>query len=253
MEFVALGKTDLMVSRASFGTGNIEKFDKDENACEVVRKGYEAGINFFDITSLESENACRYAFYDIRTSVILGAQTTSSTASGIFLDVDEFLSNFQTDYIDIFHIHNLPFVPSAKQEDGIFEALQNLKKSGKVRHIGFSSESLILAQEAAESSLFETIRYPFNFLANEEEKELVRFCEHNDIGFIAYKPLAGGRIKNIPLAFGFLRQFDSVVPVWGFSSAEEVLQIMYFESRPPQLDDIFFAEIEKEKTLLSGL
>ena len=45
MEYVALGKTNLMVSRTSFGTGGVEDLD-DEEALSIINKGYEKGINF---------------------------------------------------------------------------------------------------------------------------------------------------------------------------------------------------------------
>ncbi len=252
MEYVALGKTNVMVSRTSFGTGGVEKLSV-EAATALVKAGYESGINFFDIASSSPGNPVRYAFYDIRNSIILGAQTTSVTAGGIIQDVEQFLLDFQTDYIDILHLHNIPFVPFPKQEDGIYETLQSLKSHGKIHHISFSSESLLLVQEACETGLFNTVRYPFNYLSTEEEKDFVKWCESKEIGFIAYKPLSGGKIKNIPLAFGFLRQFDPVVPVWGFSTDEELQQVLYFESRPPLINEQFLSEIEKEKALLSGL
>lgn len=252
MEYVALGKTNLMVSRTSFGTGGLIQTSV-ETATNLLKAGYEAGVNFFDIASTQDENPVRYAFYDIRKSVIIGAQTTSITASSIMQDVEHFLNDFQTDYIDIFHVHNLPFVPVPKQEDGVYETLLSLKSKGKIHHIGFSSDSLLLVEEAAESGLYETIRYPFNYLSNEEEQEFVKYCELHDIGFIAYKPLSGGKIKNIPLAFGFIRKFDSAVPVWAFSTEEQLQQILYFESRPPLIDEQFMAEIAREKTILSGL
>lgn len=252
MEYVALGRTNLMVSRTSFGTGGVEN-NTVETATSLMKAGYEAGVNFFDIACCTEANPVRYAFYDIRNSVILGAQTTSQTASSIMKDVEQFLIDFQTDYIDILHVHNLSFVPVPKQEDGVYETLLSLKSKGKIRHIGFSSDSLLLAQEAADSGLFGIIRYPFNYLANEEEQEFVKYCEQKEIGFIAYKPLSGGKIKNIPLAFGFLRNFDSAVPVWGFSTEEQLQQLLYFESRPPLIDEQFMAEIAREKALLSGL
>ncbi len=252
MEYVALGKTNLMVSRTSFGTGGVVR-NTIEAATALIKTGYESGINFFDIAAISNENPARYAFYEIRKSVILGAQSSSQSPNELMQDVEKFLNDFQTDYIDILHLHNLPFVPFPKQEDGIYETLHSLKSKGHIKHIGFSSESLLLAQEAADSGLYETIRYPLNYLSNEEEEEFVRFCESKEIGFIAYKPLSGGKIKNIPLAFGFLRKFDSAVPVWGFSSDEELNQVLYFESRPPLIDEQFLSEIAKEKALISGL
>ena len=59
--------------------------------------------------------------------------------------------------------------------------------------------------------------------------DLVKKCAKNEIGFIAMQPLCGGVLSNIPLALGYIHQYENVVPVWGARSAEELQQILYFD------------------------
>ena len=70
-------------------------------------------------------------------------------------------------------------------------------------------------------------------------------CKEKEVGCIAMQPLNGGVMSNIPLAFGFLRQYENVVPVWGARSPDELQQILYFTKNPPRLDEQFYAEADK--------
>lgn len=252
MEYIALGKTNLMVSRTSFGTGGLEKLD-DEHALSIINKSYEKGINFFDIASVSSANPLRYAFIDKRDSVVLGFQSSAPNAKILQEDLDEYFKIFKTEYIDLLHLHQLSFVPTKKDSSGLIAYLDELKKAGKIKHFGYSTESLSLAEEAIETGLFATLRYPFNYVSNAQEIDLIAQCKEADLGFIAYRPLHGGKIKNIPLAFGFLHQYETVVPVWGFQSQDELQQILYFEENPPLVDEQFLRDVEQEKALFFGV
>ena len=84
-------------------------------------------------------------------------------------------------------------------------------------------------------------------ISSEKTLELVELCAANDMGFLAMQPLCGGVLRNIPLAFGFLHQYEEVVPLWGVQSAEELEQILYFNERPPIIDEQFRKEIDKER------
>ena len=74
---------------------------------------------------------------------------------------------------------------------------------------------------------------------------LVKLCEEHDVGFIAMQPLCGGVIENIPLAFGYLHQYESVLPIWGIKNQEELNQILYFNEHPPVIDEKFHEDVEK--------
>lgn len=252
MEYVALGKTNLMVSRTSFGTGGVEDLD-DEEALSIINKGYEKGINFFDLASVSLQSPLRYTFIDKRDSVILGVQTSAKNANELLEEVENFFTVFKTDYIDLLHLHHLAFVPVKNDSSGLIACLERLKEEGKIKYYGFSTESLSLAEEAIESGLYATLRFPFNYVSNAQEIDLLRLCKEAELGFIAYKPLLGGKIQNIPLAFGFLRQYETAVPVWGFRSEDELQQIIYFEEHPPQVDSQFLQDIEQEKALFFGV
>ncbi len=70
------------------------------------------------------------------------------------------------------------------------------KAQGKIRHIGITNHRLGVADEAIESGLYETLQFPFCYLATEKDIELVEKCKQAGMGFIAMKALSGGLINN---------------------------------------------------------
>jgi predicted aldo/keto reductase-like oxidoreductase len=71
-----------------------------------------------------------------------------------------------------------------------------------------------------------TIQFPLNFVSNEAVHELVPLAWERNVGFIAMKPFAGGRIRDANLAVKYLLQFDNVVPDPGIERVEEIEEIV---------------------------
>ncbi len=254
MEYVALGKTSLLVSRTAFGAMSldckeIEDFGEnaDEKACAIVHQAYDAGVNFFDIA--HSHEVCEQrlgaSLHGIRQNVILATKTSAHTVEKLRYDLKASRDALESDYIDLYQIENPDKLPRPKDDSGIYDELLSLKKLEIIRHIGLATENIDIAKEAVESGLYETIQFPFNLLSGEEAKNIVYLCKEKEVGCIAMQPLNGGVMSNIPLAFGFLRQYENVVPVWGFHTQEELQQILYFDSHPPVIDDQFKMEAER--------
>ena len=82
------------------------------------------------------------------------------------------------------------------------------KAQGKIRHIGITNHRLAVADEAIESGLYETLQFPFCYLATEKDIELVEKCKQAGMGFIAMKALSGGLINNSAAACAFEAQYE---------------------------------------------
>jgi len=76
------------------------------------------------------------------------------------------------------------------------------------------------------SDCFETLMFPFNFITCEPEDELLPLCRKHDVGFIAMKPLAGGALDNVTIAFKYLLQFPDVLPIPGIEQPREIQEIV---------------------------
>jgi predicted aldo/keto reductase-like oxidoreductase len=113
--------------------------------------------------------------------------------------------------------------------------LEAQKKAGVIRHIGVSSHSLDMAKEMVKSDRFETLLFPFNFITDEAERELLPLCREHDVGFIAMKPLAGGMLDNATLCFKYIFKFPDVVSVPGIEKIAEIEEIVGILNRPLEL------------------
>ena len=245
MEYIRLGKTNLLVSRVSFGAMRLTDSVGTDDAALIIRKAYDSKINFFDSTHkvLLSEQLLGDALYDIRRNVFLSTSTRGKTAKEITEDLEASLMALHTDSVDLFQLEIEKFLPLPGGADKIYDTLETLKKQSKIKHFGIITTNYETAKKVAESNLYETLQFPFNVLSSEQAVEIVKLCEENDIGFIAMQPLGGGLLENVPIAYGFLSQFESVVPLWGVQKMEELEQILYFNEHPPVIDEKFQADV----------
>ena len=134
----------------------------------------------------------------------------------------------------------------------MYEAMEEAKKQGKIKHIGITNHRYSVAEEAVESGLYETVQFPFSYLAGEREKKIVDMCKEKNIGFIAMKALSGGLITNSALAYAYMSGFGHVEPIWGIQREEELDEFLSYQENPPVLTDGMKEEIEKEKKELAG-
>lgn len=253
MDYIRLGKTNLLISRIAFGAMRLSESSVDENATVLVRKAYEAGINLYDTSSKYplSEKLLGDALYDIRNNVILATTTSAKNWSELTENIENSLMTLHTDSVDLYQFEAENFLPLPNQEDRIYETLVELKKKGKIKHFGIVTTDFELAKKAIESDLYETLQFPFSVVNSDYASDLIKMCEEHDVGFIAMQPLGGGLLENIPIAYGFLNQYESVVPIWGVKSLEELNQILYFREHPPVIDETFQKDVEKIRSFFN--
>lgn len=247
MEYIRLGRTNLLISRVAFGAMKLTDAGTDEDAALIVRKAYDSGINFFDTSrkTPESEKLLGDALYDIRRNVFLSTTTSAKTVSEITNDLETSLMTLHCDTVDLYQLETDVFLPVPGGADKIYDTLLEFKKQKKISNIGIVTTNLETAKKAVLSDLYDTLQFPFSMISSEETIELVKLCEEHDVGFIAMQPLCGGLVENIPLAFGFLHQYENVIPIWGVQTQEEMSQILYFNEHPPVIDEKFHEDVER--------
>ena len=193
---VTLGSTGITVNKNGFGALPIQRIS-DEDAVYLVRKAYEGGITFFDTARCytDSEKKVGMALEGIRDKVFIATKTMADTVEEFWKDLGTSLENLRTDYIDLYQFHNPSFCPKPGDGTGLYEAILEAKAQGKVRHIGITNHRLAVANEAIDSGLYETLQFPFCYLATDKDLELVSRCRDANMGFIAMKALSGGLIN----------------------------------------------------------
>lgn len=255
MDRVILGKTGLEVSKNGFGALPIQRISK-KGAVYLLQKAFYNGINYFDTARAysDSEEKMGAAFEYTRERIVISTKTAAQTADGFWKDLEESLRQLKTDYIDIYQFHNPAFCPKPGDESGLYDAALKAKEQGKIRHIGITNHRIAVAREAIESGLYETMQFPFSYLAAEPDLEIVEMCRKVDMGFIAMKALSGGLINHSDLAYAYMAQpqFDHVAPIWGIQRESELDEFLSYQVCPPELDQDRLAQIEADRAELTG-
>ncbi len=250
---VILGKTGILSGKNAFGALPIQR-DDIETAVYLLRKAYNAGFTFFDTARMysDSEEKIGAALSDVRDNITIATKSTSQTAEGFEKDLEKSLEMLKTDHIDIYQFHNLPFVPKPGDGTGLYEKMLEAKAAGKIRFIGITSHKLHLAEEAVKSGLYDTLQFPFSYLATEKDIRIVELCKENNVGFICMKALSGGMITNSAAAYAYLDKFDNVLPIWGIQRENELDEFISYIDNAPEMTEEITAVIEKDRKELIG-
>jgi predicted aldo/keto reductase-like oxidoreductase len=230
VEKVRLGKTGLTVSRLGFGGIPIQRLGEAE-AVPLVKRCLELGINFYDTANAytTSEGFIGKAIAGRREGLVLATKSTSRNPEKVMKHLQLSLERLGVDTIDLYQLHgvdDLETYHSMVAPGSMLATLQKARSQGKIGHIGITSHSLDIAKLAARSGYFETVQFPFNFVAREAADELIPLCHQNDVGFIAMKPLGGGMLESASLAMKFLMQFPNVHPIVGVDAIDQIEELI---------------------------
>ncbi len=253
MNTVTLGRTGISVAQNQFGALPIQRISKDE-AVALVHRAYVGGMRFFDTARAysDSEEKLGVAFEGMRDKVYIASKTMAKTPGEFWKQLDTSLANLHTDYLDIYQFHCVDQVWAPGDGSGMYECMLQAKEQGKIRHIGVTAHKLEVAFDLVNSGLYETLQYPFSYLASEREHELVALCKQKDVGFLAMKGLAGGLITRSDAAMAYIAQFDNVLPIWGIQRESELDEWLSYFKDTPQMTPELQAFVVKEREQLAG-
>ena len=225
MKYTKLGNSDLNVSRICMGCmgfgdpsrGQHSWTVGEEQTREIIKRGLELGVNFYDTAiayqSGTSEQYVGRALRDFakREDVVVATKflprTQDEIESGITGQkhienmINTSLQNLGMDYVDLYIYHmwdwNTPIYD-------ILDGLNRIVKAGKARYIGISNcfaWQLAKANAIAEKegfAKFISVQGHYNLIFREEEREMVPFCEEENIALTPYSALASGRLSRKP-------------------------------------------------------
>jgi len=231
MDKLRLGRTDLMVSRVAFGGIPIQRVSEAE-AVAVVQRCLSLGINFIDTANAytNSEERIGKAIANLgREDLIIATKTLSRDREEVEEHLALSLKRLGTDYIDLYQFHNISnddMLAAVLAANGPLAVATDAQRRGFIRHIGVTSHSLDMARKLVACGHFETIMFPFNFVTHESADKLLPLAAEHDAGFIAMKPLEGGRLDDVSLAFRYLLQFPDICIVVGIEQPGEIDEIV---------------------------
>lgn len=158
---VALGRSGLKVSLVGIGTGsggwahqsNQTRLGQAEFT-KQIRHAFDNGINFFDLADqYGSHPFFATAIKGVpRDRYVIQTKSTSRRAKDARADIDRFLKELNTDYIDSLIIHNVTEADWATRFEEVMEVFAEAKKTGKIRAHGVTCHSFVALQAAAAAS-----------------------------------------------------------------------------------------------------
>ena len=225
MKYTKLGNSDLNVSRICMGCmgfgdptrGQHSWTVDEEHSREIIKRGLELGVNFFDTAIAYQSGTCEQyvgrALRDFakREDVVVATKFLPRTADEIERGIsgqqhienmiNTSLSNLGMDYVDLYIYHmwdwNTPI-------EDILDGLDRVVKAGKARYIGISNcfawqlaKANAIAQREGFAK-FISVQGHYNLIFREEEREMVPYCTEENIALTPYSALASGRLSRKP-------------------------------------------------------
>jgi predicted aldo/keto reductase-like oxidoreductase len=178
-----LGKTGLKVSGVGYGIGFVP-------VTEVVARALDMGINYYD-TSRDYGDSEKIFSGVIkgrdRSKIVIATKSPSRRKAEILKDLDTSLKALGTDYVDIWHLHARDTPASIPDE--ALEAMQECKKSGKARFVGFSChDPNRMVDFVLETKTFDVIQTTYSFpIGGFYRDRAIKKLHDAGIGVIAMK------------------------------------------------------------------
>jgi aryl-alcohol dehydrogenase-like predicted oxidoreductase len=183
-----------------------------EEASPILKKAFEAGINFYDTADVYSLGASEEItgravkeFAAKREDVVIATKVFSPMSDElndrglsrkhIMASIDKSLKRLGTDYVDLYQIHRFDHDTTIEET---CEALNDIVRAGKALYVGASSmyawqfQSMLQFQRANGLAEFVTMQNHYNLVYREEEREMIPLCLHEGVGLIPWSPLARG-------------------------------------------------------------
>ncbi len=172
---------------------------------------------------------------------------------------DRSLKALGVERIDLYQLHApdpaIPFLESV----GV---LAELQRAGKIRWVGLSNVSVEEIQEAMNVVPIVTVQNRLNPFFREALRDgVVRFCDREDIGFLAYSPVGGGRLNKklpthpalLPIAKRHGVSPHAVTIAWVLAQGESVIPIPAARSAEHAVDAVTAGRIVLEQAEIEAI
>lgn len=199
---IRLGNTGPVVSRLIFGTEHIIDLSPEEGGSILAEAWEEFGVDHWDTApAYESHPQVAAGLRQVgREHVTITSKTTAKSYEAAEREMGQTLSELDTEYVDIIFLHNVPTGDLANRA-GALKYLCEARQSGLVRHVGLSSHSPRLLQEAASEEQIEIVCGTLNRDGSriddgsrEDMLEALRLCFSRGKGVYVIKILGRGEL-----------------------------------------------------------
>jgi aryl-alcohol dehydrogenase-like predicted oxidoreductase len=179
----------------------------DDDSIAAIHAALDRGINWIDTAAVyglgHSEEVVARALKDRSPKPYVftkcarvwnerGEIGKSLKADSIRREVDASLRRLQVDVIDLYQIHWPE--PDEDVEEG-WTTMAELKRAGKVRHIGVSNFNASQLQRAQAIAPITSLQPPYSLISPEIEQSILPYAQAHDIGVIVYSPMKSGLLS----------------------------------------------------------
>ena len=216
MQYARLGRTGLKVSRLCLGTMNFGPLTTESDSFRIMDRALDLGINFFDTANIYgwkkgegiteqivgrwlNQGGGRREKVVLATKVYnpMGDWPNQSRLSALHIRqaCDASLKRLKTDCIDLYQMHH---VDRDTPWEEIWQAMEQLRRQGKVIYVGSSNFAGLNIAQANEDAFRRGImglvseQSLYNLADRMIELEVIPACESYGLGLIPWGPLAGG-------------------------------------------------------------
>lgn len=183
-----------------YGWGKVD----DTESVRAIRRGLDLGMNWIDTAAAyglgHSEEVVERALRGMAARPFVatkcglvpdrkGRVQNSLKPGSIRKEAEASLKRLGTEQIGLYQFHWPD--PSVPVEDS-WGTMVDLQKEGKVRYIGVSNFGIPLLKRCMAIAPVQSLQPPYSLIAREFEKEVLAYCEANDIGVVAYSPMQSG-------------------------------------------------------------
>jgi len=221
MTYQRLGRTDMRVSRSSFGAWAIGGFwgpVDDAESIRALHAAVDGGVNFIDTADVYGDGRSERLVARLRrerphdvvhVATKAGRRLPEQTPDGYSREnltawIERSLVNLEMEAVDLLQLH-CPH-PAVYDMPEVFGILDDLTEAGKIRYYGVSVETVDEALRAMRHPGVQSVQIIFNVFRQKPAETFFRAAQERDVGILARVPLASG------LLTGKLRSDSTFAP-----------------------------------------
>lgn len=227
MKYRKLGRTGLKVSILGIGGGAFFGDNKTVGTIrEVIKFGFDNGINFVDTAEDYGELKIAASLENIRDKMIISTKSFSSNKKDMDTSIRNSLKKLGIDKIEIYMMHTVDTVESLnfRIKNGVLGALKKAKSKGLIDWIGVTGHRVPALIEAIKTNDIDVVEVPYCIGATAVE-ELFDYAKEYDVGMVAIRALGGGILvdRNEPRTAEFMNTRNALAYVLSNKNISSVL------------------------------
>lgn len=214
MQYRALGTTDIEVSEIGFGAwaigGDAWGPVEDRDSIAAIRRAMELGVTFIDTADVygdgRSERLVGQAINGNRDGVVIstkgglmGHHRVAELAAvydrpeKVIDALDASLGRLGTDYVDIYWCHI--WWDKHEETEAFLVAFDELKRSGKVRAVGVSTDSFDHLRHFNQDGGIDAVQFDYSILNRKAESDILPYAAEHGLGCVVRGPLFKGLLS----------------------------------------------------------